>query len=133
MVFLLQASSVGHQIFDDLPVHQRLPAEEVHLQIHPVAGICHQKIQRFLSDLEAHQRTASVIFALFRKTVFAGKVTVMRDMQTQRLDHRLPVLEISDVFLVNILCIKHPCVPQLQKLFHRLLQLGCEDLLSFLL
>ena len=36
VVRLLQASAVLHQLLYHLPVHQRLPAEEVHLQIDPV-------------------------------------------------------------------------------------------------
>ena len=48
---LLLFSSVCNQIFDHLPVHQRLSAEEIHFQIASVSGIGDQEIQRFLSYL----------------------------------------------------------------------------------
>ena len=37
VVRLLETPAVCHQILDDLPVHQRLPAEEIHLQIDAAA------------------------------------------------------------------------------------------------
>ena len=73
--------AVGDQLLHDLPVHKRLAAEEIHLKVLPVAGIFHQKIQRLLSDLKAHQSAAAVILALLRKAVAAGQVAVVSDVK----------------------------------------------------
>jgi hypothetical protein len=43
-----------------------------------------------------------VVFALFRKTILAGQVTIMGDMQAQGLDHGLPLLYHVDEILVNV-------------------------------
>ena len=77
---LLLLSAIRNQILHNLPVHQRLTAEKVHLKIPSVAGIGNQKIQSLLSHLKAHQLPATVILALLRKTVATGKITVMGNM-----------------------------------------------------
>lgn len=61
VVDLLLFSSVTHQIFDNLPVHQRLTAEEIHLQIPPGTGIRDQKIQRLFSHFVGHQFPVAVV------------------------------------------------------------------------
>ena len=118
MVRLLQAPAVGHKVLHHLPVHQGLPSEEIHLQVHPVSRGSHQEIQRLLSHLIAHDGAPSVIFSLFREAVPAGQVAVMGHVQAQRLHHRLTVLKISYVFLVNILRKKLLRFRQLQDLIH---------------
>ena len=50
-MYLLLLSSVSYQIFYHLPVHQRLPAEEIYFQIATASGVFDQEIQCFLSDL----------------------------------------------------------------------------------
>ena len=39
MMRRFQTAAVADEFFDDLPVHQRLAAEEVHLQIGVAAGV----------------------------------------------------------------------------------------------
>ena len=60
----------------------------------PGTRVCDQKIQRLLADFEAHQRFIAAVLALAGKTVFAGKITVVGDMQTESLDDRGTILEI---------------------------------------
>ena len=101
MDFLL-LPAIGHQILDYLPVHQRLAAEEIHLQIMPVSGIGNQKIQSLLSCLIAHQRPASVVFSFLRKAVAAGQIAVMGDMKAQCFYHCGTLFEINDLVLIGI-------------------------------
>ena len=51
---LLKLPAVGNQIFDDLPVHERLPAEKVHLEVPAVSGILNKEIQGFPTGLKTH-------------------------------------------------------------------------------
>ena len=88
-LFLL--SSIFHQIFYHLPVHQRLAAKKIHLQVSSGAGIGNQKIQGLFSNLKGHQGSSSMIFSLLRKTVAAGKITVMGNMQTKCFYNRTAV------------------------------------------
>ena len=107
IVKLFLFSSIGDQVFDHLPVHQRLSAKKIHFQIPAASGIGNQKIQRSFSHFITHQRPAAMIFSFFRKTVAAGKIAVMGDMQTKRLHHRLlRVRNLLYIVLVNIFCIK---------------------------
>ena len=64
--------SVCNQIFDNLPVHQRLSAEEIDLQVVTVAGIGDQEIKRLPANLKTHQRTAAMVLSLFCETVLTG-------------------------------------------------------------
>ena len=98
--FLLPA--VSHQVFHDLPVHQRFPAEEIHLQVSPLPGIGDQEVQRLLAHLIGHERPPPVVFAFLSEAVFTGKVTVVGDMQAQRLDHGLSLLYFIDIVLIHI-------------------------------
>ena len=124
MVRLLQRPAVSDQVFYHLPVHKRLPAEEIHLQIHPAAGVRHEEIQRFLSHFQTHQRPSAVVFALPRKAVFTCQIAVVGNVQAERLHYRLPVFEGIYVVLVDILRKKLSLRFQIQDLPHRLLRLG---------
>ena len=95
-MYLLLLSSVSYQIFYHLPVHQRLPAEEIYFQITAVARILDQEVQRFLTDFIAHKCSSSMIFPFFCKTVFASKVTVVCNMQAQCLYNCLSLLYFFD-------------------------------------
>ena len=70
-LLLLNAPGVGHQILDHLEIHQRFPAEEVHLQIFPGAGIFNQEIQRPLAHLEGHHCPLPMVLALTGEAVGA--------------------------------------------------------------
>ncbi len=124
MAWLLKGSAVSHQVFHHLPVHKRLPAEEIHFQIHPAAGICHEEVQCLLSHFQTHKRPSAVVFALPRKTVFTCQITVVGNVQAERLYDSLPVFEGVYVILVDILRKKLPLLLQIQDLLHRLLRFG---------
>ncbi len=68
---LFHRAGVGHQILYHLPVHQRLAAEEVHLQIVPGARVIHEKVQRLLAHLIAHHRPLPMVVALTCEAVGA--------------------------------------------------------------
>lgn len=89
VVRLLQRTAVLHQLLYHFPVHERLAAEEVNLQIVTVSGIGYQEIQCLLTNLKAHKGTTAMVLAFLCETVFAAQVTVMRDVQAQRLDYGL--------------------------------------------
>ncbi|MPM31948.1 hypothetical protein SDC9_78505 [bioreactor metagenome] len=62
---------VGDGLFDDLPVHERLPAEEVHFQVGSAAGMRDQKIDRLFPHGKRHEGPFPVILSLAGETVFA--------------------------------------------------------------
>ena len=57
-----------------------------------------------------------MILSFFRKAVTTGQVAVVGDVQTQRLDHRGPSLEVVDIGLVVVLGKKLPGSLQLADL-----------------
>ena len=84
---LFHTAGILHQLLHHVPVHQRLTAEEVHLQIGAAAGVIHQEVQRLLTNLKAHQRAVAVILALTGEAVGTVQVAGVRHMQAQRLHH----------------------------------------------
>ena len=68
-------------------VHQRLAAEEVHLQVPATPGMFDEKVQRAPADLKGHQRAVAVVLSLAGKAVGAVEVAGVGDMQAERLDH----------------------------------------------
>ena len=67
----LLGAGIGHQVFHHLPVHQRLTAEEVHLQIDAGAGLGDQKVQGLLAHLKGHEGSLTVVLALAGEAVLA--------------------------------------------------------------
>ena len=115
---LLLLSSVCNQVFDNLPVHQRLATEEIHFQIVSASGIGNQEIQCLLTYLVAHKSTTSMILAFFCKAVTTGQITIMGNVQTQCLNYRLLCLHnIVDIIFINILCIEFSGFDQLVQIF----------------
>ena len=102
VVDLLLLPAVSYQVLHDLPVHQRLAAEEIHFQVPALSGILDQEIQRFLSHLIGHKRPASVVFAFFREAVFTRQVAVVGDVETERLHHRLPLLHFVNIVFIYV-------------------------------
>ena len=86
-LFLLDAPGIGCQLLYHVEVHQRFPAEEIHLQVAAAAGICYQEIQRLFADLIGHHGALPVVLALAGKTVCTVQVAGMRHMQAQCLHH----------------------------------------------
>ena len=111
-LFLL--SSVSDQIFYNLPVHQRLAAKKIHLQVSSGAGIGNQKIQGLFSNLKGHQGSSSMVFSLLRKTVVAGKIAVMGNVQAKRFYNRTAVFgKLVNCAFINISGKKHSLFFQL--------------------
>ncbi len=121
---LLERPAVSYQLLYHLPVHKRLPTEEIHLQIHPAAGIFHKEVKCLLSHFQTHQSPPAVVFSLPRKTVFTGQIAVVGDMQAERFHNRLPVFKSVYVILVDVLRKKLPLLFQIQDFPDRLLRLG---------
>ena len=67
----LLGAGVGHQVFHHLPVHQRLTAEEVHLQIDAGAGLGNQKVQGLLAHPKGHEGPLTMVLALAGEAVLA--------------------------------------------------------------
>ncbi len=101
--FLLPPAGIGHKALHDVPVHQRLAAEEVHLEIGMRAAVLNQKIQRALAHVKRHQRPLAVILALTGKAVGAVQVAGVRHVQAQRLHVRLTALEVDGEVAVFVL------------------------------
>ena len=106
---------VCHKVLHNLPVHQRLASEEIHLKISPAAGTADQKIQRLLPRLKIHKRTPPVILAFLGKAVSACKVTVVGNMKAQSLHHRFPLLHSPDQ---RSICIRREELSICRKLYH---------------
>ena len=117
---LLLLTSIGHQVLDHLPVHQRLASEEVHLQIPAASGIGNEEIQGLLAHLVRHQRSAAMVLALLRKAVAAGQIAVMGDVQAQGLDYSRTLLEINDFILICIFRKEDALTGQLLHIFQHL-------------
>ena len=122
---LLLLPSVSHKVFHHLPVHERFPAEEIHLQVPSASGIGNQEIKRLLSHFKAHHCTPAMILPFFCKAISAGKVTVMGNMETKRFHHRLALLHLADHALI---CIFYKQLPCLCKLCH-----VCQGILNIVL
>ena len=118
-LFLL--SSVSHQILYHLPVHKRLSAEKVYLEVSAVPGICNQKVKRFLSHIISHERPPPMILSLFGKAVFTGKVAVMGNMQAHSLYHGFSVLHALSQAFVAVFCEQAPAPGKLRHILQRFL------------
>ena len=84
---LFHTAGILHQLLHHVPVHQRLAAEEVYLQIVTGAGVFNEEIQRPLAHLIAHQGAVAMVLALTGEAVGAVEVAGMGNVQAQRLDH----------------------------------------------
>ena len=82
---LFNGARVGDEVLDDLPVHERLAAEEVHLKVPARAGVLDEEIERALADLETHERPLAVVLALAGEAVGTAEVAGVGDMETEGL------------------------------------------------
>ena len=130
IVQLLLLSSVCHQIFDHLPVHQRLTTKEIHFQIASASRIGNQKIQSLFSHFITHERSSSMIFSFFRKAVFACQITIMGDMKTKCFHNRLSLLYFSYIGFIGILNEKPSFFSKLNYIRQRIFQILCRVFVS---
>ena len=98
----LLRTAVLHQLLYHIPVHKRLAAKEVYLQVHTVSGIGDQEIQSFFTNLKAHERSSAMVLSLFCEAVTACQIAVMGNVQAQSLHNRLSLLEIHNEITVYI-------------------------------
>jgi hypothetical protein len=82
-------------LFDHLPVHERLPAEKVHLKIGAGAGMGNEKINGLFPHIKGHERPLAVKFPLAGKAIVARQIAGMGHMQAEGLDDGVSRLEIS--------------------------------------
>ena len=101
-------SSVGYELFYNIPVHQRFTAEEIYLEVSSAAGVCDQEIKRFFADFQGHQCTSSVILALFCEAVTTGKVTVVCNVEAECFYDGRTVGKLINCVFVNVFC-KRAC------------------------
>ena len=85
-MLFLNGAGIGHQLLHHVEIHQRLTAEEVHLQIVAGAGVLDKEVQGPLAHLIAHQGAVAVVLALTGEAVGAVEVTGVGDVQAQGLD-----------------------------------------------
>ena len=102
VVGLLQASAVLHQVLYHLPVHQRLSTKEIHLEVHPVAGIGNQKIKSLLSYLIGHKSSSSVILSFFCKAITTSQIAIVSYMKAKSFYHCLSLLELHYIIFIYI-------------------------------
>ena len=124
----LAAAGVSHQLLHHIPVHQRLAAEEVHLQVDPAARMGNEEIQRLLAHLKAHNGALAVVLALAGKAVLAVQVAGVCNVQAQRLDHGAAVLEVKGLVGVHVLGKELACGLQLLHIGQAVLDLLPGDL-----
>ena len=117
---LFQTSAIGHQILYHLPVHQGLSPKEIHLQVDPVPGMLHQKIQGLFPHVKAHQRPSPMVLSLSCKAIPAGQVTVVGDVEAECLHHCLALFKVKNIILIDIRGEQLPVLFQLQNLIHSL-------------
>ena len=102
VVDLLLLAAVGDELFDHVEVHQRLAAEEIDLEVAAGAGVLDEEVHSPLAHLEAHQGAVALIAALRGEAVGAVEVAGVGDVEAERLDHRLAVLEVERHVLVDV-------------------------------
>ena len=106
IAFPLARAGVGDEPLDDLPVHQRLPAEEVNLKVDSAAGMGDQEFERLTSHLKTHQCPLAVVFSLAGEAVVAVEVAGVGHVQAQRLDNGVAALEVEGLAGVDILSVE---------------------------
>ena len=83
---LLDGPAVIDGLFDDIPVHEGLAAEEVDFEVPPCPGMGHEEVHRLFGHFKAHERPVAVVLALAREAVFAVEVAGVGDVEAQGLD-----------------------------------------------
>ena len=90
VVLLLQGPGILYSLLHGIHGHERLTAEEVHLDVAPLAGLGHHPVDGTLGGLKVHDLPASAEVAGGGKAVLTPQVAVVGHVQAQSLHHRLP-------------------------------------------
>ena len=126
VVLLLHGAGVLHRLLHRVHGHERLPAEEVHLDVAPVAGLLDHKVDGLLGGLKVHgHAVAGAEVAGTREAVLAPQVTVVGHMEAQGLHqglllHGRGLLPVDVVVLLK----EQALLRQAAQLLPRLLQGG---------
>ena len=89
----LQGTGVADQVLHHIPVHEGFAAKEVHLQVHPGAGVGHQEVQSLLAHLKGHESPVALVVALAGEAVVAVQVAGVGHVETHGLQNGLGGLE----------------------------------------
>ena len=114
-VLLLDGARVIDRLGNGVPRHERLAAEEVHLDVAALARTRDNEVDRLLRDLGRHDLAALTKVAGGREAVFAAQIAVVRDVQAERLDRCADRNIAADVNVV-VLREKLACLFQLVQL-----------------
>ncbi|CAK7057919.1 MAG: hypothetical protein DELT_03051 [Desulfovibrio sp.] len=86
-VYLLLLPPIFHGLLHNVKIHQRFPAEKIHLEVPAAAGMRNEEINRRHCRIRVHQRARAVVFAGVGKAVRAPEVAVLRNEQAQSFNH----------------------------------------------
>ena len=103
-MFFFKRTSIFYNFLYNTEVHCWLTAKEVNFKIMTVSRIGYKEIKGSLSNLCTHKFTVSFILSFFCKTIAAGKITIMRNMQAKCLYYCLSALYLFNIIFVNIFC-----------------------------
>ena len=95
VVFFFHTSCICHELLNNIPVHERFTAEEVHLEVSSRAGICDEEIKSLLTNLKAHERALTLIFTLACEAVFTVEIAGVCHVEAERLNHIAVILIIK--------------------------------------
>ena len=138
-VFFFNRTRVCNKIFDDLPIHKRLSAEKVHLEIAARSAVFDEKIKRTFAHFVRHKRTLAVIFALRRKAILAVEIASVRDVKAHGFKHGVAFCEIFYIGLKLVFCkefaLSYKLVNVVQALYyilfaHAVLRVFCSNFLD---
>ena len=68
-VLLFYAASVFNELFNRVPIHKRLSAEEINLKIVSRTRIFNKEVERALTRFKTHYGSVAVILTLARKAI----------------------------------------------------------------
>ena len=102
VMLLLDASRVSHELLDNVPVHQRLAAEEVNLKVVASARVFDKEVKGALAYLKAHKSAIALILALTCKAIGAVEVAGVCNVQAESLYDLAVILVIAGKLLVLV-------------------------------
>ena len=102
-MLLFYTSRISYKLLYHIPVHQRLSAKEVYLEISAGPRISYQKVKGLFSYLKAHKCAVALIFALACEAVGAIEIAGVSYVQTERLYYLAVIFEADSQILVLIL------------------------------
>ena len=68
-VLFFYAASVFNELFNRVPIHKRLSAEEIDLKIASRTRVFYKEVERALTRFKTHYGSVAVVFTLARKAI----------------------------------------------------------------